>query len=100
MKLSIEELELLARRSRLILTEKEQDKFCNDLGALEELSSALLEYRNGVTDEAAPQRLAQMREDRAATGLDRERWLSAAPARSGNCVPVPCVVIEEGAENG
>ena len=39
MQLSIEELELLARRSRLILTEKEQEKYRRDLGDLEELSS-------------------------------------------------------------
>jgi len=95
MKLSIEELELLARRSRLILTEREQEKFCRDLDALEELSSALLAYTNGITDEKTPQRLAEMRDDRVDKGLDREVWLSAAPARNDGYVPVPCVVVEE-----
>ena len=94
MKLSIEELGLLARRSRLVLTEKEQEKYCRDLGALEELSSALLEYANGALDEKEPQGLEAMREDRIANGLDRETWLSAAPLREGNYVPVPCVVEE------
>ena len=94
MKLSIEELELLARRSRLVLTEKEQEKYCHDLGALEELSAALLAYTSGVTEEKQPQRLDTMREDRVAIGLEREVWLSAAPARNGDYVPVPCVVEE------
>ena len=94
MKLSLEELGLLARRSRLVLTEKEQEKYRRDLDALEELSSALLAYTNGVTDEKKPQRLDGMRDDHVATSLDREVWLSAAPARNGDYVPVPCVVEE------
>lgn len=94
MQLSIEELELLARRSRLVLTEKEREKYCNDLGALEELSSALLAYDNGVTDAKKPQGLGGMREDRVTPSLDREMWLAGAPARNGDFIPVPCVVEE------
>ena len=94
MQLSIEELELLARRSRLILTEKEQEKYRRDLGDLEELSSALLAYTSAVNTKESTQRLDGMRKDRAAQGLDRESWLAAAPARYGDYVPVPCVVEE------
>ena len=94
MKLSIEELELLARRSRLILTEKEQEKYRRDLDALEELSSALLAYTNGVSDGQKMQRLDGMREDRSTAGLSREVWLAASPVRKGDYGPVPCVVEE------
>ena len=94
MKLSVEDLELLAKRSRLILSEKEREKYRHDLGALEELSSALLEYTHGLTDEEKPQHLGDMRTDCVVTSLDREQWLAAAPARSGDYVPVPCVVGE------
>ena len=94
MQLSIEELELLARRSRLILTEKEQEKYRRDLGELEELSSALLAYTSVLNTKECTQRLDGMREDRMESGLDRERWLAAAPARCGDYVPVPCVVEE------
>ena len=94
MKLSVEELGLLARRSRLILTEKEQEKYCRDLDALEELSAALLIYNKGIADEEEPQGLLQMREDNVDPGLDREIWLSEAPARNDAYVPVPCVVEE------
>ena len=94
MQLSIEELELLARRSRLILTEKEQEKYRRDLGALEELSTALLAYTECESEQEKTQRLDDMRPDRSAKGLDREAWLAAAPARKGDYIPVPCVVEE------
>lgn len=94
MKLSMEEIQLLARRSRLALTEQELEKYSRDLGALEELSEALLPYTNGLSEEKEPQTLCRMRADECKEGLPREDWLMRAPARKGEYVPVPCVVEE------
>ena len=93
MKLTVEELEILARRSRLTLSEAELEKFRRDLGALEELSAALLPYAEPMSNTTdTPQRLCDMRADTVEPSLPRETVLSEVPVREGEYIAVPCVV--------
>ena len=92
MKLTVEDLQILARRSRLALRETELEKYRGDLEALEALSAALLPYSDPVLDTDPPQGLCDMRADTVEPSLPREVLLSKAPVREGEYIAVPCVV--------
>ena len=92
MELTVDELQILARRSRLTLSEAELEKFRRDLGALEELSAALLPYADPVCDTDTPQGLCDMRADTVEPSLPRDVMLAETPVREGEYIAVPCVV--------
>ena len=94
MELSIEEVILLAQRSRLALSDRELKKYAKDLGALEELSTALLPFFGPANDTEEPFGLADMREDRVEAGLDREEILKLSDLRQGDFFSVPCTLGE------
>ena len=92
MELTVDELRLLARRCRLTLSEQELEKYCRDLGALEELSAALLPYDGAPEKIWRTHGLADLREDATVAPCDRELLLSLAPLRDGDYFLVPCAV--------
>ena len=94
MKVSMEEMRLLAHRSRLALSDGELQAYSLDIGELEELSEALLPYAVQVHAEDAPQELSELREDAVRSGLSAETLLAMAPVRTGDCIKVPCAVKE------
>lgn len=94
MEISIEEIQLLARRSRLALTEAEMKKYAGDLAALEALSVALLPYAE-APDAPPLQNVAPvLREDLAKPSLDTATVLANAGRQSANCFTVPRVIEE------
>lgn len=94
MEISIEEIQLLARRSRLALTEAEQKKYAADLAALEQLSVALLPYSKAHENDDAPVEPPVLREDRVERSLSPADVLSNAACRTGDCFTVPRVIEE------
>ena len=94
MELSIEEVKLLAQRSRLALSERELKQYAEDLAALEELSSSLLPFFGPQTDVREPFGLANMRDDCVAPCLPREELLKLSELREGEFFSVPCTFGE------
>ena len=94
MELSIDEVKLLAQRSRLALSEKELKKYARDLGALEELSAALLPFFGPANDTEEPFGLSDMREDRVEAGICREEILKLSELRREEFFSVPCTLGE------
>lgn len=92
MKLSKEELQIVAHRARLALTEEEIEQYCADLGALEELSAALLPYSEPMLETDVPHGLEEMRADEVRPSFPREEMLGQAPVREGEYIVVPCAV--------
>lgn len=95
MAISKETVEELARVCRLSLTREETEQYARDLGALEEMASALLSVEMTATERenmALP--LDALRKDEIKPCLSRAELLHAAPARSDEYIAVPRTVEE------
>ena len=94
MKLSLEDMRLLAQRARLALTDRELEEYARDLEALEQLSEALLPYAGTALEEHDGQRLADMRQDAVKDSLSADTVTGLAPVCEGAYISVPCAVKE------
>ena len=92
MKLSTEELQALAARCRLRLREDELEKYCRDLGALEELSAALLPYDGEAEESDLSHGLDDLRPDAVEESDTRDVLLSQTSLREGAYLSVPRAV--------
>lgn len=95
MKLSMEEMRMLAQKSRLALRDDELAKYAVDLEELERLSEALLPYgreSDGVVTE--PITLSELRTDEAKQGLTQAQCLELSPVCREEWIAVPRTVKE------
>ena len=95
MKLSIEEMRMLARKSRLALHDDELAEYAVDLDELERLSEALLPYgrENGGAVQASVG-LSDLRTDEVRQGLTQAQCLELSPVCREEWIAVPRTVKE------
>lgn len=94
MKLSLEEMRMLAERMRLNLSDEELAVYAEDIASLESLSEALLPYQEPLCEESITCPLSAMRSDAVKPSLPRAQVFDNAQKHNGECFCVPRVVGE------
>ena len=94
MKISVKDVEYVARLSRLDLTEEEKEYFASQLGAILDYIEQLNRLdTNGVPPTSHPVRLSNVfRKDEALPSIDPEEVFKNAPDRHGNTFKVPRIL--------
>lgn len=93
MSISIEEVNRIAKLTRLEFEESEKPKLQKELSDILNYVDQLKEIENKIADAAPdPEALNLMREDEAITPINQEEFLSQAPAREGKYLKVKSVL--------